>query len=516
MADEALVWFGFGWWLASTVVHWLSAGLARWRRPPSAVHNQVSDFSVVAPMNGLADASPDYVKALRALAEAGAEVLICVVDNDDAAATATRALWPEAPILVGSDRTFNPKMNNVSKGLKAATRKVVALCDAGIDIDAETLCRAAAPLSDTVGLVLALKAADAADNFAAELERAYIDGHQARFLFAADRLGLAVASGGVTFLSRETLQRIGHIKGFNRWIADDYSVTRSVRELELATQLGDAMTRLPLGRRDWPVVWRRQVRWARTRLRLPVWPLVLWEPAIGWALSGIVGAVALAAVEPSVAVIVLGLVVHTAGWLAGEKWFMAGRGLAFGPRAAAAALVREALAPVLMVRALSGRDIDWRGNDLGDRWRTEGAPELERQPGDTIRDEPVWSTMESMPDIATVRLPEHTDSTTAASVEATMLAALRPAGRLIVDGSAVTYMSAAGVRALATVLHRAEQQQTRVVLCNFSGAAADCLLVSGFSRLLDIAGSVEEARARLSPGFAGTAAERLHPRRTTG
>jgi len=57
--------------------------------------------------------------------------------------------------------------------------------------------------------VLALKAAEAPQNFAAELERSYIDGHQARFLFAADRLGLAVASGGVTLLSRDTLRRIG-------------------------------------------------------------------------------------------------------------------------------------------------------------------------------------------------------------------------------------------------------------------------------------------------------------------
>ena len=96
-------------------------------------------------------------------------------------------------------------------------------------------------------------------------------------------------------MSHDTLQRIGNWRGFNRWIADDYSVTRSVRELGLQTRLGDVMPRLPLGRRDWPVVWSRQVRWARTRLRLPVWPLVLWEPAIGWAVSALAGAAALAA-----------------------------------------------------------------------------------------------------------------------------------------------------------------------------------------------------------------------------
>jgi len=465
-------------------------------------------------MNGSADASPDYVGALRTLSAVGAEILICVADEGDGAVAATRALWPQAPILIGSDSTFNPKMNNVRKGLEAATRPVVALCDAGILLDADTLCRAAAPLSAKVGLVLALKAGEAPENFAAELERAYIDGHQARFLFAADRLGLAVASGGVTLLSQDTLQQIGRATGFNRWIADDYSVTRSVRELGLATRLGGVMPRLPLGRRDWPLVWQRQVRWARTRLRLPVWPLVLWEPAIGWALSGAVAAAALAAAGLDADVIVLGLVLHTLVWLAGEKWFMAGRGLAFGWRAAAAALVREALAPVLMVQALGGRTIDWRGTDLGRQWRARNA--RKESAGDGASKEPVLSRMDATPDIATIKLPEYTDSTSSLRVEESMLAALQPGGRMIVDGSAVTYMSAAGVRALATVLHHAEERQTRVVLCNFSGAAADCLLVSGFSQLFDIAGSREEAEARLRPNGSESPVKRLHLRGAAG
>jgi ceramide glucosyltransferase len=365
-----LAWVGLGWWALSSTVHWASAALARRPRQGAVMQYRPVDFSIVAPMNGAEDASADYVLALAELASAGAEILICVADADDGAIAPTRAVWPEAPILVGRDDTFNPKMNNVRKGLEAASRKIVALCDAGIVLDADELCRAAAPLSDTVGLVLALKAAEAPGNFAAEMERAYIDGHQARFLFAADRLGLAVASGGVTLLSRDTLQRIGNWRGFNRWIADDYSVVRSVRELGQTTRLGDVTLRLPLGRRDWTTVWRRQVRWARTRLRLPVWPLVLWEPAIGWAVSGAVGVAALASAGAGASIVVAGLLIHTAAWLAAEKWFMAGRGLAFGPRAAAAALLREALVPALMVSALGGRAIYWRGTDLGGHWRS--------------------------------------------------------------------------------------------------------------------------------------------------
>ena len=370
MDANSLVWLGLGWWSASSLVHWASAALARSPRAQTTVHHSAADFSVVAPMNGASDASMAYVGALAELARAGAEVLICVVSEDDGAVAPTRAAWPQAPILVGSDDTFNPKMNNVRKGLEAASRPVVALCDAGVVLDAEELRQIAAPLAQGAGLVLALKAGEAPGNFAAEMERAYIDGHQARFLFAADRIGIAVASGGVTVLSRGTLQRIGNWHGFNRWIADDYSVVRSVRELGLATRLGDVMPQLPLGRRDWSVVWRRQVRWARTRLRLPVWPLVLWEPAIGWAASGVAGAAALAGLGVPLGVVFAGLVFHTVAWLCGEKWFMTGRGLSFGPRAALAALLREALAPVLMVSALSGRSIDWRGTDLGGQWRS--------------------------------------------------------------------------------------------------------------------------------------------------
>src|SRR5476651_768028 len=376
MAAGALAWAGLGWWTASTVLHWATAILAGQRRPPpdrlSAVSHSPVDFSIVAPMSGAADVSVAYVQALMALAGAGAEVLICVAAEDDGAAAPLRELWPDAPILVGNDTTFNPKMNNVRKGLEAASRPLVALCDAGILLDAENLRRAALPLSDSVGLVLALKAGEAPGNFAAELERSYIDSQQARFLLAADRVGIAVASGGVTLISRETLQRIGNWRGFNRWIADDYSVTRSVRELGLKTCLGSIMPRLPLGRREWRDVWFRQVRWARTRLRLPVWPLVLWEPAIGALASGLAGAIGLAALGVGLTAIVLGVVLHVAAWIAAEKWFMAGRGLAFGSRAAAAALTREALSPVLMARALVGRTIDWRGSDLGGQWRARG------------------------------------------------------------------------------------------------------------------------------------------------
>ena len=118
--------------------------------------------------------------------------------------------------------------------------------------------------------------------------------------------------------------------------------------------------------------------------------------------------------------------------------------------------------------------------------------------------------------ITTIMLPERVDSATSASVEAMMVGALRPNGSVIVDGSAVTYMSAAGVRALAVVLHRAAELSARIVFCSFSGPAADCLVVSGFSQLFDVADSTEQALSRLRPKLAGSRANRLQPYGTTG
>src|SRR6185503_16425080 len=91
MEGGLLVWIGFGWWAVASTVQWASAALGRKSRTAAAVHHRPSDFSIVAPLNGAADASAAYVAALRALSEQGAEVLICIADGEDGALGAVRA-----------------------------------------------------------------------------------------------------------------------------------------------------------------------------------------------------------------------------------------------------------------------------------------------------------------------------------------------------------------------------------------------------------------------------------------
>ncbi len=125
--------------------------------------------------------------------------------------------------------------------------------------------------------------------------------------------------------------------------------------------------------------------------------------------------------------------------------------------------------------------------------------------------------MAASTDISTIHLPSRLDSANSPDVEASILAEIRPGRRLIVDGSEVTYMSAAGVRMLATILHNAQETDARIVFCRFSGVAADCLVVSGFSELLDVADTVDAAAKRLSSSrFANSPEDRLRPRSAAG
>jgi anti-sigma B factor antagonist len=128
-----------------------------------------------------------------------------------------------------------------------------------------------------------------------------------------------------------------------------------------------------------------------------------------------------------------------------------------------------------------------------------------------VRPRNTYEMTNIMDNIATVMLPPQVDSETSASVETTIVSALRPGSGVIVDGSEVTYMSAAGVRVFARALHQAEEIGARIAFCRFTGAAADCLLVSGFTQLFEVVESVEEAATRLRPKPAGRMDGRLHP-----
>jgi len=74
-------------------------------------------------------------------------------------------------------------------------------------------------------------------------------------------------------------------------------------------------------------------------------------------------------------------------------------------------------------------------------------------------------------DIVEVHLPPRMDSRTSADAERAALAAIQPAGAVIVRADSVVYMSAAGIRALATLTRAAKACGARVAFTGFDGVS---------------------------------------------
>ena len=190
----------------------------------------------------------------------------------------------------------------------------------------------------------------------------------------------AVASGGVTLMTTRRLQRIGNWQRLQpldrrRLFGRCARCASSACRPGWATSCRGCRSAGATGR----TVWSRQVRWARDAAA----PAGLAAGAVGagdrlgWR-RRVAGAVGLRPQASARCACSGGLILHTVAWLAAEAWFLAGRGLAFGPRACGCGAGARGAGARAHAAGLSGRRIDWRGTDLGGNGaasaRGDGAP----------------------------------------------------------------------------------------------------------------------------------------------
>jgi ceramide glucosyltransferase len=372
-------------WGVATGWHVVTHLLALVRhRKPAGEPPPASSFTIVAPMVGDGDASAAYVAALVDLAKAGAEVLICVEEYDDPAAERVTLQWAYLtgempPLLIGrANVSFNPKVNNIAKGLETASRPLIVVMDSGSLLRVHELRAMGAMINERTGLVQGLKPPRGARNWAAEAECTMLNGYSARMIFALDKIGFQAACGGILLFSRAAYEKVGGVDAFSIEIAEDQSLLAAMRTAGLRTTVADVVPAFPRPIRRWRDIWDRQVRWARLRwLMVPV--TVFLEPL----LSGFVAMVAALLAGPAllppwldwispwgIASIV---VVHWAIWIGAELLFLFGRGLHRSWKQVPCIILRETLMLPIAIHALSGRDIKWRDVDVVGGWREQRA-----------------------------------------------------------------------------------------------------------------------------------------------
>jgi ceramide glucosyltransferase len=293
------------------------------------------------------------------------EILFCVAEDDDPVVPLIRGLiarHPDRParLLVGDDRIgINPKVNNLVKGWRTAAHDWLAIIDSNILMPRDYLDRVLERWRPDTGLLSSPPVGIRPQGIGAELECAFLNTFQARWLLIADALGAAFAHGKTMLWRREDLDTAGGIEALAVDPAEDAAFTKLIRASGRTVRLVIDPFAQPLGVRRLDGVWRRQLRWAR--LRRASFPLVYVSEAVSGGLPPLAGTAALVAVGILPAVWLSGLFI---AWYGAEIVLARRYGWPASPRIAVLMVVRDLLLLPLWISGWAGSRVVWRGHAI--------------------------------------------------------------------------------------------------------------------------------------------------------
>lgn len=351
-------------------LHLASIAVAIWRcRPVPRLPRPTDDappISIVRPVCGIENHIEQTLGASFALDYPRYELVFCVASPADPIVDVVKRLiaaHPAVParLLIGDTKISpNPKLNNCVKGWRAAVHEWVVLADSNVAMPPDYLQRLMARWQPDSGLVASPPVGSAPLGFAAELECAFLNTHQARWQYAADSIGFGFAQGKTMLWRRADLDRAGGIGALAAEVAEDAAATKLVRGAGLSVHLVDAPFGQPLGRRSLREVWLRQLRWAR--LRRASFPLYFLPEILTGALpAAIAFAVVASELEQPVGAAVFGF---AAVWYGAEMLLARIAGWHVSWRSPVCAMTRDLLMPVLFVMGWTGTAFVWRGNEM--------------------------------------------------------------------------------------------------------------------------------------------------------
>ena len=320
--------------------------------------------AIVQPLCGVEPFSKETLASIFALDYPDYEIVFCVADAADPIAPIARRAMAAHPqiasrLLTGDDRvSANPKLNNVVKGWKAARRDWIVIADSNVLMPRDYIQRLLRRWRDDTGIVCAPPLGAQPENFAAEIECAFLNTYQARWQYAAETLGFGFAQGKTMLWRRDVLEAGGSIEALGAEIAEDAASTKLVHRAGLRAHLASPPSKQPLGVRRLRDVWARQVRWAR--LRRATFPLY-FAPEVVTASLLTLAAAALGGEE-------LGLTAPVAVTLAAAIWYGAEAALAAAAgwplawSSPAAWMARDLALPALWLSGWMNARFVWRGN----------------------------------------------------------------------------------------------------------------------------------------------------------
>jgi ceramide glucosyltransferase len=336
------------------------------RRAPIAAPGQARPVSIVVPLRGVEQFTPETLKRAFCLDWPRYELVFCVAHADDPVVRLVEeaiARFPKVParLSIGDDRvSANPKLNNCVKGWEAARHDWVILADSNVLMPRDYVQHLMAAWRVDTGLVCSTPIGSRPEGFWAEVECAFLNTLQARWQYAGEALGLGFAQGKSMLWNKPMLDANGGIRALAAEIAEDAAATKLVNGLGLRVNLVAAPFEQPLGHRTFAEIWSRQARWAR--LRRVTFPLFFAPEILTGAAAPLLLALVAAArlgISPwPTAVLALTAFYLPECALAWSKgWYLS-------PRMALAMMARDTIVPAMWTRGWLGGSVDWRGNAM--------------------------------------------------------------------------------------------------------------------------------------------------------
>jgi len=263
--------------------------------------------------------------------------------------------------LIGDNcETANPKLNNLIKGWQAAKGEWIILADSNLLLPPNYVERLLARFTPDAGLVCAPPIGSQPRGFWAEVECGFLNTYQGRWQYAADALGFGFAQGKSMLWRRVDLDRLGGIAALGSELAEDAAATKLVRAGGRKVRLAGPSFQQPIGERCAARVIDRQTRWAQLR-RLTFPRYFLPEILTGSLPPAVAGAVAGEMLGAPGVLIAVGFI---SVWLGLEALLARAAGWPLGWRSPLAWLLRDALIPLIWVRAFTAGGYEWRGNRI--------------------------------------------------------------------------------------------------------------------------------------------------------
>jgi len=315
---------------------------------------QNQGVTILRPVAGLENNLERTLTSTFHLDHQNYEIIFCVAREDDPVIPLVNDLikaYPEKParLLIGNDPiSQNPKLNNLIKGWKAAHYEWIVMTDSNVLLP-----------TDYIELVASPPLGTDAENFAADLEAAFLNSYQARWQLCADTIHFGFAQGKTLFCRRDIIEQGGGIEALSRELAEDAAATKLVRASGLKVRISALPFAQPLGLKTMKATWQRQVRWAK--LRRDSFALFFYLEIISGPLFPLIclgSACLIGALSP------LTILFFFATWYLAEIMMNFIVGWPMSLRHFGAILTRDVLLPALWLSAFGRGGYQWQGHKV--------------------------------------------------------------------------------------------------------------------------------------------------------